>query len=583
MAQRKLAVVMGMETSALFGCRGNDRNPGCDRAKIDRGLAEFRRLGIRSFFPVHKFDNPLGGTKMDGGNTGVVVNQGNKIAFGSYWDARTCTGAETDNTQNGNAGALAAALAGSPLAGLVSGQTPVYPPGPHCNSRGLTSLGRYLVDKLMDSKSIVEIDHMGVKSRNQTLDLLEQRRYSGVISAHTWASPLNYPRIYRLGGIVTPAAGSENAPKFVAEWAAYRKLRDKRFYFGFGYGSDTNGLAVQASPPDRPLSYPFRSLTSGTKFGRQVTGQRTFDYNSEGVAHYGLYADWLADLRRTGGPQMAREMTRGAEAYLQMWERAEGIPVTRCRPGRAEVTSGGLLGSRAAGQERRQPPATQGSALLTPRVLLPLVRAAQQGRCDRGVQQPLARGPRDHHRRAPSLPEAASGLALAGTAGAGQESRGGRVRGAAPEARRPARLPRATRPHRRRRGGRPLARAQPQGPCRRAARRGSRPGLHPHAARRRLGGHEHGRGRGGPGPARREGRHAPAALRALHSRHQSELEAHADDLQAARQPVEGEGADVVLGHAQQVAVAAARRLRATRRRRAAARATWRGPRPRSRG
>ena len=112
----------------------------------------------------------------------------------------------------------------------------------------------------MDSKSIVEIDHMGAKSRNQTLDLLEQRRYSGVISAHTWASPLNYPRIYKLGGIVTPAAGSESAAKFVGEWAAYRKLRSKRFYFGFGYGSDTNGLAVQASPPDKPLSYPFTSL-----------------------------------------------------------------------------------------------------------------------------------------------------------------------------------------------------------------------------------------------------------------------------------------------------------------------------------
>ena len=32
-------------------------------------------------------------------------------------------------------------------------------------------------------------------------------------------------------------------------------------------------------------------------FDRQVTGQRTFDYSKEGVAHYGLYADWFADLR----------------------------------------------------------------------------------------------------------------------------------------------------------------------------------------------------------------------------------------------------------------------------------------------
>ena len=343
-AEGKLAVVMGMETSAVFGCRGNDQTAACDRGSIDRGLAEFRKLGVRSFFPVHKFDNPLGGTKMDGGNTGLVVNPGNKIAYGSFWDARTCTGAETDNTQTGNGGALAGAVAGTSLQGFLGGQTPVYPPGPHCNARGLTSLGRYMIDKLMDSKSIVEIDHMGALTRNQTLDILEKRRYSGVISAHTWASPLNYPRIYKLGGVVTPAAGSQGASSFVKEWAAYRKLRDKRFYFGFGYGSDTNGLAVQGSPPAKPLDYPFTALDGKTRMDRQVTGQRTFDYNTEGVAHYGLYADWLADLRRTGGPQMAREMNRGAEAYLQMWERAEGVKQTTCRNATAEVTSRRLLG-----------------------------------------------------------------------------------------------------------------------------------------------------------------------------------------------------------------------------------------------
>ena len=104
-ADGKMAVVMGMETSALFGCRGNDQTPECDRAKIDRGLAEFRKLGVRSFFPVHKFDNPIGGTKMDGGTTGLVVNPGNKLAFGSFWDARTCKGPETDNTQTTSGGA----------------------------------------------------------------------------------------------------------------------------------------------------------------------------------------------------------------------------------------------------------------------------------------------------------------------------------------------------------------------------------------------------------------------------------------------------------------------------------------------
>lgn len=65
-------------------------------------------------------------------------------------------------------------------------------------------------------------------------------------------------------------------------------------------------------------------------FERQKTGERTFDYVKEGVSHYGLYADWLEDLRRVGGEQMARDMSQGAEAYLQMWERAHGIESKRC-------------------------------------------------------------------------------------------------------------------------------------------------------------------------------------------------------------------------------------------------------------
>ena len=409
-ADGKLAVVMGMETSAMFGCRGNDQTAECDRAKIDRGLAEFRKLGIRSFFPVHKFDNPLGGTKMDGGTTGLVVNPGNKIAFGSYWDAtHVHRPRDRQHADRATAARWRARVAGTPLQGVLGGQTPVYPPGPHCNARGLTSLGRYLIDKLMDSKSIVEIDHMGAADaqpdaghpREAPLLRRDLRAHVGVaaeLPAHLQAGRRGHPR-GRLAGRVRASS---------SEWAAYRKLRDKRFYFGFGYGSDTNGLAVQGSPPQKPLAYPFTALDGKTKMDRQVTGQRTFDYNKEGVAHYGLYADWLADLRRTGGQQMAREMNRGAEAYLQMWERAEGVKQTTCRNATAEVTSRRLLGRVPAGRPRLRPAAPCRPADRAARCLLPLVRQAQQGRGHRGVQQPLPRGAGDLHRPPPPLGQGAS-------------------------------------------------------------------------------------------------------------------------------------------------------------------------------
>jgi hypothetical protein len=104
-----------------------------------------------------------------------------------------------------------------------------------------------------------------------------------------------------------------------------------------------NGLAVQGAPnPAKQVQYPFKSLDGKVTFGRQVTGKRTFDFNKDGVAQYGMYADWLENLRQIAGPQISREMDRGAEAYLQMWERTDGIHRTSCRGARATVTTRGI-------------------------------------------------------------------------------------------------------------------------------------------------------------------------------------------------------------------------------------------------
>ena len=78
------------------------------------------------------------------------------------------------------------------------------------------------------------------------------------------------------------------------------------------------------------VTYPFDGL-GGVSIDRQVSGERTYDINVDGVAHYGLYPDWIEDLRKLGGDNIADDMARGAEAYLQTWERAEGITNDACR------------------------------------------------------------------------------------------------------------------------------------------------------------------------------------------------------------------------------------------------------------
>ena len=335
----QMAVVLEIEVSELFGCRGWEQ-PNCNRAQVTSSLEEFYRLGVRSSQLVNKFDSPLAGVRFDSGAFGLVINQGNKNSSGSYWDARTCTGPFRDNEITSappEAGGAVTAFFAS--LGLQGGTTPTYPPPPHCNTRGLTDLGRHVEREMIKRKMIINPDHMSQAAVDDTLTLAEAQRYSGVISPHGWVDPGNWPRIWKLGGLAFP--DSDTSTGFVD---TYRKSRPRQtpFMIGWGYGADLGGLAEQPGARAGGVEYPFKSYDGKVTFDRQRTGERTFDYTQEGVAHYGLYADWFEDLRRTGGAELARDMSNGAEAYLQMWERASGIRTPNCRPQRFRVNARGL-------------------------------------------------------------------------------------------------------------------------------------------------------------------------------------------------------------------------------------------------
>ncbi|MEA2125090.1 MAG: hypothetical protein QOI80_1872 [Solirubrobacteraceae bacterium] len=332
----KLAIVMGIETSRLFDCRVMDGTPSCTKASIDRSLADARKAGIRSLEITGKFDNALAGVAGDPGTNGVVTNNGNKLETGRYLDMQTCSGLPSGAIDKPQ---LSAFPAGPPFS--TGGATPVYPPPPHCNQLGLSDLGAHLINRMADSHTILDPDHMDAIARIAALDIMEQRAYSGIISSHSWSTPVDEPRIYKLGGVVYPKASaiamSSTTDWFTDEYARLRKLRDPKYQFGFGYGSDINGIAKQPAPrPDSALTYPFRSY-DGKQTVRQLSnGERTWDFNTEGVAHYGLYLDWLEELRQRLGKPFVRDMLRGPEAYLQMWERAYGVPATP-HPRRARV------------------------------------------------------------------------------------------------------------------------------------------------------------------------------------------------------------------------------------------------------
>ena len=341
----KLAVVLGIEVSTLFDC-GLKADQDCTKKKIDDGLAEIYDMGVRQMELVNKFDSGLSGVTGDAGDTGLVVNQGNFEETGSYWRMDTCpedAGPAVDKLQRnlhddagfpdqftGRDSLVASILA---TAGR-SGAAPVYPPGPHCNELGLTDLGAYTIRQLAKRGMIFDPDHMSARARTAAMGLIEDLNYSGVVSSHSWADDTIYPRIYGAGGLITPSDAELSG--FIEDYTKAKSWADDRFYFGFGFGSDVNGFSSSAPPIEgTTVEYPFTGF-GGTTVYQQKSGERVYDINTDGVAHYGLYTDWIQGLRQMN-ESLYQDMTRGTEAYLQTWERAFGVPGDACRSDIADL------------------------------------------------------------------------------------------------------------------------------------------------------------------------------------------------------------------------------------------------------
>ncbi|MCU1596203.1 MAG: hypothetical protein JWO12_3595, partial [Frankiales bacterium] len=352
----RLAVIMGIEVSRPLGCRSYYTGPACTAADIDRHLSEVYKLGVRQMEMTNKFDNALTGVTGDNGTTGMIVNSGNYKETGHYWQFTSCKApfgkVQHDKDQlnlEEDGGIGRDAIFGAVLATSgATGVAPAYPAGPVCNTIGLSDLGKAFLDGLMKRGMIFDPDHMSAIARQQALDYVAAHHYSGVISSHSWADDANYFRILQLGGVVTPHAGGSSS--FLGEWELLRKHADKRFLYGIGWGSDISGFSAQGAPRNpakgKGVVYPFTGL-GGTTISKLTTGKRTWDLNTEGVEHYGLYPDWVQDVQVQAnqigdGKAFTKDIQNGGEAYLQMWERAIGVTGDSCRSDIPDLTRADL-------------------------------------------------------------------------------------------------------------------------------------------------------------------------------------------------------------------------------------------------
>lgn len=315
----KLAVVLGIEADTLFDCKPNAAK--CTQPYITQQVEKYYNQGVRYIFPIHDFDTAMGGTALFNGMLGVA----NVTITGAPLQNVPCPG--TSDTLN-------------------------------CNPRGLTPVaGNVLINKLMDLGMMIDIDHMSAKMIDDVFAIADKRGGYPFFVGHglfneVYAHPtvknrhermrtaFQLAQLKKFGSLVSVMTEDElEAPQTKCKNSSVSFAQNYNYAVSkmgtVAFGSDFNGMAGHVGPrfgddgcsgnaaqknmQANPLRYPITIPGFGT-FDKQVTGQRTFDFNVDGFAHIGLYPDLLAELAAQG--HSIEPLMRSAAEFVATWRRA---------------------------------------------------------------------------------------------------------------------------------------------------------------------------------------------------------------------------------------------------------------------
>lgn len=352
----KLAVVLGIETSALFDCflvPFGDFEP-CTEADVVAKLDEYYNKGVRVLFPVHKYDNAF---SAGDGQRGLIQigNFGHTGHYSSYIQCPSELLTFPGGFDNGGVpfanlnqpreiydspppfdmSGLPDNVVGTllPLINLLGGGDLA---GQYCQKHGLTPLGEFLIVEMMKRGMILEVDHLPRKSYARAFELLVTHDYPAM-GTHG----RNYNGLlYLLGGMSKSNLGRCRNPNVPATMddsfqARIQLMRDKGAFPAEGFGFDLNGFAGAPGPrfgprsgcrnqTDEGITYPFTSYAGDITLEEPVVGNRTLDFNTEGMVHLGLVAELIEDVRLDGVTDEELEpLFKSAEGYLRVWEKSE--------------------------------------------------------------------------------------------------------------------------------------------------------------------------------------------------------------------------------------------------------------------
>ncbi|MGH8186771.1 MAG: hypothetical protein ACREUC_09425, partial [Steroidobacteraceae bacterium] len=363
----------------------------------DEITAELTRLykqDVRYIFPVHVTDNAFGGTAP----YNDLFNAANFAEIGSFWDVECAGTLPYPDDEIGFRTAnvtiideIDAAIP-HPFNSVVPKGVPVprspqncAPGAGHRNKKGLNmtkfakpplgrpnvGIGEFALTEMMRLGFIIDIDHMSHRTTEDVLGIAERVAGGGypLMSGHSairqrgtdfiaesLRTPAQLERIGCLGGMFGLGTDHAEPRKWAAQYQnALNIIRSRpprcgHKELGLGavaLGTDINSLVKTPKPllegeqSDRQLNVYASTVNNARRFPEspsQMTMSngfnKTWDFRTHGVAHYGMFADfikavWTFPLDHGRGMHMPGKnlvedhLDRNADNFWHMWVKVE--------------------------------------------------------------------------------------------------------------------------------------------------------------------------------------------------------------------------------------------------------------------
>ncbi|MBU8898449.1 membrane dipeptidase [Corallococcus sp. M34] len=315
-SQGKLAMVLSIETSKLFGSKDW-------RAELDR----FHALGVRTLQPVHQLDNRFGGAALHN-----VIFQAAQFLENCHID--------TD-------------------CGVTAGNfTLGFDVDAQCrNVRGLTTEGQQLVQAMMDKGMLIDLAHLSEKGVKDAYSVAERNNYYPLFISHghfrevmngklaenekttpAWVVQMlrrtggmfglrtahDETRTYTKANIANDCQGSSRS------FAQAYEFGRQGLKVPMAFGADFNGFIQQTRPrfgPNGACSAGFQAEADAQEHAQEQHGPARLGtpFDEQGLAHVGLLPDLLKDLRNLGADTTG--LNNSAETFIRMWERTSAARV----------------------------------------------------------------------------------------------------------------------------------------------------------------------------------------------------------------------------------------------------------------